>query len=236
MMGPENVAAFMSDPGSCPDEYWPIIRGICDKYGILLILDEIVTGWGRTGTLFACEHWNIIPDILVMGKALSTAYLPMSAMAYREHVYQAFAERKKPWPYGGHTLTGYPAGCACALATIDVIVGEKLPENAATIGAHIKERLEKIYQQSEIVGSFNGTGLKLGLEIVEDKKSKVASARAADLIRRRCRDNGVLFMAGGASLSISPPLIITEDEADRLCDVLEEAIKKTEAQKKGKRK
>ncbi len=237
MMGPEHVAAFMSTPGSPPDEYWPIIRDICDKYGILLILDEVITAWGRTGTLFACEHLNIIPDILVLGKQLSAAYLPMSAVVIRDSVYKEFDERKKPWPYGGHTLTGYPIGCACALAAIDVVVEDKLPENAVKVGSHILERLKKMHQQYEIVGSASGQGLMLHLGIVEDKKSMKPSTRATDLIAKRCRENGVLFgMTSGASLGISPPLIITEDEADELCDVIEEAIKTTEAQKKRKRK
>ncbi len=250
-MGPENVAAFMGEPimsnaGAIvpPDEYWPIMREICDKYGILLVLDEVITGWGRTGKLFACEHWNVLPDIMVMSKAITGGYLPLSAVVVREHVYQAFAERKMHFPYMGHTQSFYPAGAACALATIDVITEERLPENAAKVGAHIKDRLEKICQQSEIVGTIHGTGLNLGVEIVEDKKSKVPSARAANIITRGCKDKGVLIMAlplhgvgerhpaNANMLTISPPLIITEDEADKLCDVLEEVIKKTEAARK----
>jgi len=237
-MGPENVAAFMGEPvfgggGSIvpPDEYWPMIRQICDKYGILLILDEVITGWGKTGKLFACNHWDVIPDIMVCAKGMSSAYLPVSAVITREEVYKAL---KGQWPYYGHTHSYYPAGAACALATIDVIMEERLWENAAKVGAHMKNRLEEICQQSEIVGTVHGIGLLLGMEIVEDKANKVPWARAADIIRRSSRDKGVLIHVAGTTrhiLSISPPMIITKDEADRVCNVLAEVIKETEAQK-----
>jgi len=237
-MGTENVVAFMGEPvfgggGSIvpPDEYWPMIRQICDKYGILLILDEVITGWGKMGKLFACNYWDVVPDIMVCAKGISSAYLPVSAVISREHVYKTL---KGQWPYYGHTHSFYPAGCACALATIDVIMEEKLWENAAKVGAHLKNRLEEICQQSEIVGIVHGLGLLLGMEIVEDKASKVPWARAADIIRRSSRDKGVLIHVAGTTrhiLSISPPMIITKDEADRVCDVLAEVIKETEAQK-----
>jgi len=237
-MGPENVVAFMGEPvfgagGSMvpSEEYWPMIRQICDKYGILLILDEVITGWGKTGKLFACEHWDIIPDIMVCGKGISSAYLPVSAVISREHVYSTLKGR---WPYYGHTHSYYPAGAACALATIDVIMEERLWENAAKVGAYMKNRLEEICRQSEIVGTVHGLGLLLGMEIVEDKATKVPWSRAAGIIRRSSREKGVLIQAVGATrhiLSITPPMIITKDEADQVCDVLSEAIMETEARR-----
>lgn len=242
-MGPDNVAAFMGEPvfgggGNIapPDEYWPIIREICDKYGVLLILDEVITGWGKTGELFACNHWNVIPDILVTAKGLTGAYLPLSAVISRESVYEVF--KGKGGPYYGHTHSSYPAGAACALATIDVLMEEKLWENAAKVGKHIRGRLEEICERSKIVGTVHGLGLMLGLEIVEDKASKVASSKAARIITRKCDEKGVLIQACGNSgsiLAVSPPMIITEDEADRLCDVLSEAIQEAEATKGLKR-
>lgn len=173
-----------------PDEYWPIIRQICDKHGILLILDEVVTGWGRTGKLFACNHWNVIPDIMVTAKGLGSAYLPIAAVIIREHVYRPFKGQTKMY-YGGHTHSYYPAGAACGLAAIDVVMKERLWENAAKVGAHIKNRLERICQKSEIVGIVHGIGLMLGLEIVEDKASKVASPDATSIIHRKCEEKGL---------------------------------------------
>lgn len=236
-MRPDNVVAFMGEPvfggggNIAPvDEYWPVIRQICDKYGILLILDEVITGWGKTGKLFACEHWDIVPDIMVTAKGLTSAYLPLSAVIVREHVYKVF--RKRGSPYYGHTHSGYPVGAACALAAIDVIMEEKLWENAAKVGAQIRKRLEKICQQSEIAGAVHGIGLMLGLEIVEDKASKKASLGATRTIMKKCEEKGVLLNLSGANgniLPVSPPMIITKEEADKLCDVLAEAIKETEA-------
>ena len=236
-MGPNNVMAFLGAPVVAtqgvidpPDEYWPMIRQICDKYGILLILDEVITGWGRTGKLFACNHWDIIPDIMVTSKGLTSAYVPLSAVIVRDHVYQAFGGQIMP--YFGNTHSFNAVGCACGLATIDVIMEERLWENAAKVGAHIKNRLKEICQRSEIVGAVSGRGLLLGLEIVDDKASKVASPRAAEIIQRKCEENGVYIH--GLS-GIAPPLIITMDEADRLCDVLSEAIRETGATKGLKR-
>ena len=238
-VGADSVAAFIGEPIfgsggaiSPPDEYWPLIRQICDKYGILLIDDEVIDGFGRTGKLFACEHWNIVPDMMTVAKALTAAYLPMSAVIGREHVYKAL--EKEGFPYGGHTHSFYPAGAACALATIDVIMEERLWENAAKVGAHVKGRLEKICQESEIVGTVHGMGLHLGLEIVEDKETKKASSALANAIFRKSKQKGVVLGQIGNNrdiLSICPPIIITKKEADQLCDVLAEAIEETEAER-----
>ena len=243
LMGPDHVAAFMGEPvfgggGNIapPDEYWPIIREICDKYGILLILDEVITGWGKTGQLFACNHWDVVPDIMVTAKGLTGAYLPLSAVISRERVCEPF--KGKGGPYYGHTHSSYPAGAACALATIDVLMEEKLWENAAKVGKHIRKRLEEICQRSKIVGTVHGIGLMLGLEIVEDKASKIASSKATRVITKKCEEKGVLIQGCGNAgniLAVSPPMIITKDEADRLCDLLSEAIQEAEATKGLKR-
>jgi len=236
-MGPNNVMAFLAAPivqptavTVPPDEYWPIIRHICDKHGILLIHDEVITGWGRTGELFAGSHWSVIPDIMTMAKGLTSAYVPLSAVVVRDHVYQAF--KGQVMPFFGHTYSSHVLGCACALANIDVIMEGKLWENAAKVGAHIKSRLEEVARQSKIVGTVNGKGLIIGLEIVEDKASKVPSPAAVEIIRKKCEENGVYVLGPG---SIAPPLIITMDEADRLCDVIAQAIEAAEGTKGLKR-
>lgn len=240
--GPDSVAAFIGEPVfgsggaiSPPDEYWPMIRQICDKHGILLILDEVITGFGRTGKLFASEHWNIVPDMMTLAKGLTGAYLPLSAVVGREHVCKTL--EKEGFPYGGHTHTFYPAGAACALAAIAVIMEGRLWENAAKVGAQIKGRLEKICQQSEIVGTVHGLGLHLGLEIVEDKASKTASQLLSGAIFRKCKQKGVVLGQIGGNrdiLSICPPIIITSKEADQLCDVLSEAITEVEGERSEK--
>jgi len=237
-MGPENVVAFIGEPifgagGGIepPVEYWPMIRDICNKYGILLILDEVITGWGKTGKLFACNHWDVVPDIMCCAKGISSAYLPMSATICAEHVYKALDGE---WPYYGHTHTYYPAGAAAAVATIDVIMEDKLWENAAKVGAHLKHRLQEICQKSAIVGTVHGMGLLLGAELVEDKASKTPWARGAEMVKLNSRDKGALVFARGFNrniVEISPPLIMNMAEADKLCDILAEAIKEVESTK-----
>lgn len=242
-MGPDNVAAFMGEPvfgmgGNIapPDEYWPIIRQICDKHGFLLILDEVITGWGRTGELFACNHWDVVPDVLVTAKGLTAAYLPVSATITRDAVFETFKGHGAA--YWGHTHAAYPAGSACAVATIDILMEEKLWEHAAEIGRHIRARLEDICKSSKIVGTVHGLGLMLGLEIVEDKKSKTPSSRITRIITKKLDEKGVLINSsghGGNILAVAPPMIITKDEADHLCDLLAEAIHETGAMKGLKR-
>ena len=148
----------------------------------------------------------------------------MSAVISREHVYTTL---KAQWPYYGHTHSFYPAGAACVVATLDIMMREKLAENSAKVGAHMKARLEEIGRESAIVGAVHGLGLLLGVEIVEDKATKVPGTRMAGAIRKACADNGVIIHANGAHgsiLSIVPPMIITEAEADKVCDVLASAI------------
>jgi adenosylmethionine-8-amino-7-oxononanoate aminotransferase len=237
-LGPDNIAAFVGEPvlgsmGSVspPPEYYPMVRQICDEYGFLLVMDEVMTGWGRTGKLFACNHWNVVPDIMTMGKGISSAYLPVAAVVFQDHINDAF--RGQAFPYGGHTHSFYPPGAACALAAIDVLIEERLCENAAKVGAHLKERLERICQESAIVGAVHGMGLHLGLEIVEDKVSKKPGRRLAASMWTKCEEKGVLIMREDPNLiPIVPPLIITLDETDHLCDVISEAVKETEATRK----
>jgi len=227
------MAAPIAEPGNVivpPDDYWPIIRQICDKHGILLIFDEVVTGWGRTGKLFAASHWNVIPDIMTMAKGLTSAYAPLSGVVVRDHVYQAF--KGKPMPYFGHTYSSHVLGCACALANIDVIMEGKLWENSAKVGAHIKRRLEEVAERSNIIGAVNGKGLFMGLEIVEDKASKIPSPAAVEIIQKKCEELGVYLKVNA---DIIPPLIITMAEADRLCDVIAQAVKEAEGTKGLKR-
>jgi len=234
-VGPENIVAFFGEPvlGTCgsvspPPEYYPMIRQICDEYGFLMIMDEVMTGWGRTGEVFACNHWNVVPDIMTTAKGITSAYLPLAATVCRDHVWDAF--RGQAHPYMGHTHAMYPIGAAAALAAIDVLMEERLWENAAKVGAHLKGRLEKSAQQSEIVGAVHGLGLHLGLEIVEDKQSKKPGRRLAASIVAKCEEKGVLTMREEPGLiPIVPPLIITAEEADHLCDVFSEAIKEVEA-------
>ncbi len=229
-MGPDNVMAFMAAPMAItargifpPKEYWPIIREICDKHGILLIFDEVITGWGRTGELFGSTHYNVIPDIMTFGKGLSNGYIPTSATVVQDYIFDSLAG--EILPYYGHTCSFHPVASACTLACIDFLMEQKLWENAAKVGTHIKTRLEAVAQESKILGSVRGAGLLIGLELVEDKKRKIPSPRLQQDFWNKCFEKGLFLHQNG----IVPPLIITKDEADKVCDIAVEALKETEA-------
>ena len=242
--GPANVAGVIGEPVmeagpvgvSGPDEYWPMVREICDKHKILLIADEIVTGWGRTGKLFAMEHWGVVPDIMTTAKGIAAGYIPVGAVVARDHVYEAFlgepAEVEKVLALG-HSLSFYPSGCAAVVATIDEVLENRLWENAAEVGKYLKGRLERIGERSKIVGDVRGLGLLLAIELVDDKKTKEASEQAVanvEKIRIKSVEEGLCFLASFRTIVLMPPLIITKDEAGKLADILEQAIMETEAE------
>jgi len=243
--GPSNVAAFIGEPviggGGVippPDEYWPIIRDICNRYGILLIFDEVITGFGRTGKLFACEHWGTLPDIMTLSKGINSAYIPLSATVARNHVYEAFLGEPEEGKEhrGGHTSDYYPLGCIAALANIQVILENKLWENAAEVGSYLKKRLEETREESAIVGDVRGKGLLLGVEIVKDKKSKKSFPpqypSVISRISRKCVEKDLILLCfsfvGIEFMIVSPPLITTKEQADTICDIIADVLKETE--------
>ena len=241
-LGPQNVAAFIGELAygmgggiTPPPEYWPIVKEICSKHKILLIDDEVVTGWGRLGKLWAAEFFNITPDIMVTAKGLTGAYLPLAAMVMHDDVCEPFSGEDAQIPALAHTHSAYPLGCAAALAAIDVTMEERLWENAAKVGLHLKGRLEDIEHKSKVVGAIHGVGLQLGLEIVEDKQSKAPSTNLADAIRRKCNEKGLIIRrigGWGNLLEIYPPLIITKEQSDKLCDIVSESVQEVEAERK----
>jgi len=237
--GPENVAGFLAEPvfGTMPGiapppEYWPIVREICDKHKILLIFDEVITGWGRLGKLWASEFFNITPDIMVTAKGITGAYLPLSATILSDHVCEPFLVEGTPHPWLLHTHSFHPAACAASLASIDVLMEGRLWENAAEVGAYLKSRLEGIAEKSKIVGAVHGVGLLLGVEIVADKKSKTPVSKLARRISLRCAEKGLILDLMYNELGVAPPLIITKEQSDRLCDILDEAIAEIEAERR----
>ena len=239
-LGPENVAGFIGEPAFCaaggitpPPEYWPIVRGICNRHQILLIFDEVITGWGRLGKLWASEFFNIPPDIMVLGKGITAAYVPLSAMVLHDRLCEPFLAETAPLPVFVHSHSFYPLGCTAALANIEVIMEERLWENAAEVGTYLKSRLEDIARKSRVVGAVHGIGLLLGVEIIEDKQSKAPSPSLAEAINRKCAEKGLILLQMGGHhnvLNVTPPLIITREQSDTLCDILGKAIIETEAE------
>ena len=235
--GPDSVAAFIADPvqgtigGYVPavKEYFPIIREICDKYDVLFICDEVITGFGRTGKMFGIEHYpGVKPDMMVVAKGLSSGYVPLGAVIVSEEIAETLAENVF---MHGYTYGGHPVAAACALANIEILQRERLVENAAEVGAYIGEKLNSFVDQFPFVGEVRATGMLYGLELVKDKKTKEPfppnfATRAMDI----ARDKGLLMRisTGGLANLLCPPLTMTKAIADDMIDILKETYTELE--------
>jgi 4-aminobutyrate aminotransferase len=226
---PEDVAALVFEPiqgeGGYvipPPEYFQRIKKLADKYGFLLVDDEVQAGMGRTGKWFAIEHWNVEPDILCSAKALASG-LPLGATVAKAKIMD--------WVGGSHASTfgGNPLSCVAANAVIDIIKEDRLLENATKQGTYILKRLEELKEGSEIVGDVRGKGLMIGIEMVEDKESKKPAARKANEIIIRSWKRGVVVITCGVStIRIAPPLNITRELVDAALDILIDCVKEIE--------
>ena len=238
MEGPETVAAIIAEPviggGGIfpgPDGYFERLREICDRHGVLLIVDEVITGFGRTGRLFGFEHSGIRPDIVTFAKGLTSAYLPLGATVATRTVFQAFegdiesdAKFAQVSTFGGH-----PSSCAAALANLDILTREKLWENSARVGAYLLEKLRAL--DSPWIGEIRGSGLLIGMELVTDvSKTPLAEAKMIRL-QREIREAGVLAGRNNDSvpgycnvLILSPPLTLTHEQADTIVAAIDKCL------------
>ena len=235
--GPETVAAVIVEPiiggGGVivpPDDYLPRLREICDQFDVLLVLDEVITGFGRTGKLFAAEHWGVEPDMITMAKGISSGYLPLGACAVTPDIFQAFLgapeeglEFSQVSTYGGH-----PVCCAAAMANLDILIGERLWENAAEVGGYLLQQLQRL--QSPFLGQVRGKGLMIAVELVDSSGALLDAERTARA--QGClREEGLLVgrmshaMPGPESIFfLSPPLILTQEQADVIVDAFSVAL------------
>jgi len=226
---PEEVAAIVFEPiqgeGGYvvpPPGYFQRLKKLADKYGILLIDDEVQAGMGRTGKWFAIEHWGVEPDILCSAKALASG-LPLGATIAKSTIMD--------WVGGSHASTfgGNPLSCVAANAVIDVTREEKLLGNATVQGAYIMKRLEELKQQTEIVGDVRGKGLMIGMEIVENKETKKpASKKAAEIMKRSWKRGVAVITCGSSTIRIAPPLNITRELVDAALEILGDVVKEVE--------
>jgi len=224
-LGPDNVAAFIGEPvqgaGGVidpPSTYWPEIQRICRKYDILLVADEVICGFGRTGQWFGSQTYGIEPDLMPMAKGLSSGYLPISAVAMNGRVFEVV--REGGLLAHGYTYSGHPASCAVALANIRLIQREKLVERVREdIGPYFRMRLQDLADRHPIVGELRGVGLLAGLQLVRDKAARTLfkpEDDAANKCRDFCLQNHLIMRAVDQTMVLSPPLILTRAQVDEL--------------------
>lgn len=225
----QDIAAVIAEPIRStpyvpPPDYWRAIRRACDRHGTLLIFDEIYQGLGRTGAMFACEHFGVVPDMLVLGKGLGGGVLPMAALLAREQ-FDVAGDRA----LGHYTHEKNPVACAAALATLDVIEKEQLVDHARALGEHAQERLRQMMDRHPLMGDVRGIGLLLGVELVRDRQTKERATDEAEDVMYRALSKGLSFkLTMGNILLLTPPLTITEPQLDRALDIIDECLTETE--------
>jgi taurine--2-oxoglutarate transaminase len=236
--GAETVAAIIlegeSGTSGCikyPPDFWRLVRQVCDKYGILLIDDEVMSGFGRTGKMFAVEHHNVMPDIMCMAKGLTSGYMPLGAVAVSKVISDYFDS--KPLPCG-LTYSAHPVSCAAALAVLNIYKEERLVENASEMGAYIFEKLQKLSNEHISIGDFRITGLLGCIELVKDRDTKepitspiggTHNMEVMDKIDAIFKEQGLFTLIRWNIIFVAPPLCITKDQIDIAFDILSKGLR-----------
>jgi putrescine---pyruvate transaminase len=231
--GAHTVAAVVAEPvqgaGGVivpPADYFPRLREVCDRHGLLLIADEVITGFGRTGRWFGLEHWDVQADLMIFAKGVTSGYLPLSGVMLTRSVHDTLKSVKGPFMHG-FTYSGHPTACAVALRNLRILVEERLVERSAQRGAYLLDRLQSL-RSREIVGDVRGLGLIAGIELVRDRATKELFDPPVGAARRvwlAALDQGVIVRPlPGDVLALSPPFVITEEQIDRMVMVLDRAI------------
>jgi putrescine aminotransferase len=237
--GPKSIAAFIAEPvqgaGGVivpPPNFWPLVREVCDRHGVLLIADEVVTGFGRLGSMFGSRFWGVKADIMVFAKGINSGYVPLGATLMNKRVADAFltsdeAEFTPAAFFHGNTYAGHPLACAAALANLKIVEVEQLDRNAGEVGAYFLARLKDVQTRHRNIGDVRGLGLMIGVELVKDPDTKElfdlslgVGARIAEL----CRHKGVLIRNLADTFIISPPLTLAKAHVDEMVDVFENAV------------
>jgi 4-aminobutyrate aminotransferase-like enzyme len=227
--GSGQVAAVVLEPiqgwnGSIVyrDEFLPKLRHMCDRLGILLIADEVLTGFGRTGAMFCVDHYGVIPDIIVTGKGMANGY-PAAAIIARADAADVLDGLSLSSTHGGN-----PVACAAIVASIEVIQEEDIVARSAALGEFCLERLRQIQAAHPIVGEVRGKGCLLGMELVKDRETREPDREAGRLVYQKAFRRGLAWIPSGHNLRITPPLIMSKEVAAKGLDIIEEAIAETE--------
>ena len=233
--GPQTIAALFLEPVTGtngilvpPDGYLQGVRDLCTKYGILLVADEVMSGFGRTGEWFAVNHWNVVPDMLTMAKGLTSAYVPLGAVGMRRAIAKGFADKVY---YGGLTYNSHPLGCAAALATLDVYEDEDLIGNARRLGIVMEGLLRDLQSRHPLIGDTRSIGLFGIVELVKDRASMEplapynGTSEPMQKLGRFFRDNGLYTFVRWNTFFTNPPLCVTEDELRQGFDIIDKGLK-----------
>ncbi|MBW2678888.1 MAG: aminotransferase class III-fold pyridoxal phosphate-dependent enzyme, partial [Deltaproteobacteria bacterium] len=238
--GSEKIAGIIFEPVTGangiivpPPEYFPQLREVCDKWDVLMIADEVMTGFGRTGKWFAMDHWDVVPDILTMAKGMTCGYLPLGATIVRKHIGDRFKEQ---FFSHGATYAGHALGCAAALSVIPIYQEDNLVENSDRMGKYLLEKSLELKEKHACVGGVRGLGLFVGLELVKNKRTKEPLTSVDAKIRpgsnpkmeiaKKLGELGMMAMAANPVnvIALAPPLIANQDEIDEGIAIMDQAL------------
>ena len=232
--GPDTVGMFIAEPVQGAggvivpqDDYFPRIREICDHYDVLLVSDEVITGFGRTGAMFGLEHWGVKPDLIQFAKAITSGYFPLGGIGMSDAIYDVLRDSGQAWMHA-YTYSAHPVGCAIALAMLDIVEGEDFPGQAAAKGKRLLDGLQTALGDHPHVGEVRGLGMMCGIEYVKDRATK-ETFDAAEAVGPRIHAEGVtrgLFSrTRGDAYQIAPPIVSSDETIDRCIEILAESTK-----------
>jgi putrescine aminotransferase len=232
--GPDTVAAFLGEPVQCvagvivpPDDYWPRIRAICDKYDVLLIADEVITGFGRTGDWFGLTRYGIEPDLVTFAKGITSGYFPLGGLGVNDRIAAAIDEpvAGRAWMHA-HTYSAHPVGCAVALANLDIIEREGLVKRAGELGRYLNRKAASLASHKR-VGEVRGQGLMVAVEFVADRETKAEfppEERIGVRVHEATQKRGMFTRLRGDVYNIAPCFTVEERQIDRMIEILGESI------------
>jgi adenosylmethionine-8-amino-7-oxononanoate aminotransferase len=230
---PETVAGVIVEPvGNTggiitpTEEYFRILREICDRHRVILIFDEVITGFAKTGSMFAAQTFGVTPDIICAGKGISSGAIPLGAMIAREDMAEAFwgaPEENRQFAHG-HTFAGNPLACAAGVAVIDELVEKRMAEKAVRLGAYLRRRLERLADLG-IVREVRGRGIVLGVEFVKDPVTRQAFPELGLALKRTALENGIILRIDPTWFAVAPPLIAEESDLDEMCALIEKSVR-----------
>ena len=232
--GADSVAMFLAEPVqgaggvlSPQDDYFPRIREICDRHDVLLVADEVITGFGRTGKLFALDHWGVEPDLMQFAKAVTSGYFPFGGVGVNDQVAEVLDAAAAPWMHA-YTYSAHPVGCAVALRTVQIILDEQFPEQAAAKGAHLLAGLRAALADHPQVGDVRGKGLMCAVELVQDRATKAEYPAADNIgvkVHAAAQRRGLFSRVRGDVFLLAPPVITSTAQLEQMVEILAAAVR-----------